>query len=418
MKFNVTRDKKTMIDFRKWSLFFICVYGIMIYATYINSLFSITASLCLRAMLGFAALDIIINRNIKINSYLIWYSLFILLCGASILFVESNISSAISVLKTLVVVLGIGVSVTIAVKEKKEIEMVLYCMSIGSVFLMLYLIFSGYVAEYDALNDTTKRFGNELTGNANIFAAIYMIAACASAYIILTNKKKTVKLAFALAFALQMYGLVLAGSRKNLLIPFFMLYILFIQKKDKKGRSHLIITTIIGVFVMLLGYYLLMNVPFLYDNIGYRFETVIEYETGNAVSADTSAMVREAMREKAMVLWTDHPIFGYGLNMFTAVSGFGMYTHNNFLELMCNHGIVGMILYYSFYGYLLYKLFKNKSQHKMFKYFSIAMVISELIYEYGAITYNGVPNHLILMLISVFVEKNDEEEAQKGGLKC
>lgn len=417
MKINITRDKKAMIDFRKWSLFFICVYAVMMYATYINSVFSIIASLCLRGMLGFSILYIIINRNVKTNSYIIWYSLFIVFCGASILFV-SNVSSAISVFKTLVVVLGIGVSVTIAVKEKKEIEMVLYCMSIGSVFLMLYLIFSGYVAEYDALNDPTKRFGNELTGNANIFAAIYMIAACASAYIILTNKKKKVKIAFALAFVLQMYGLVLAGSRKNLLIPFFMLYILFIQKKDKKGRSHWIITTIIGVFVMLLGYYLLMNVPFLYDNIGYRFETVIEYETGNAASADTSAMVREAMREKAMVLWTDHPIFGYGLNMFTDVSGFGMYTHNNFLELMCNHGIVGMILYYSFYGYLLYKLFKNKSQHKMFKYFSIAMVISELIYEYGAITYNGVPNHLMLMLISIFAGKTDNEEIQNGGLEC
>ncbi len=419
MKISVTHDNKLTFNFRKITLFFICVYVLTVYLGHINGMIAQIGSLCLMGMAAFAAITVFVERKMQINPYLIWYALFLLLCAVSALYTPAD--GSFGMIYSLIVVLLIGLAFCVGVRKVTDIELILMLIVISSTILMIYLLVSGYIKEFETSNEIGKRLGQELTGNANAFAAIFMIAACSSLYFIFSKKNIFIKIVCGLALYFQVYGLILAGSRKNILIPIILIYVFLILQKNKKGKRYFILKTVGAVAVVLLLYQLVINVPFLYDNIGYRFEPVVNYGTGATASADGSTMIREAMREKAMMLWMDHPIFGYGLDAFSKISGFGTYSHNNFLELMCNNGIIGTFIYYSYYGILLYALLRKKTKCEELKCFFIAMIICELIYEFGAISYTAVPNHMMFMLISAFVyniEENKNDVALRGEVKC
>lgn len=407
MKISVTHGKKHLLDFRKLTLFFLCVYVISIYLGFINSIISLVGSLSLIAMAGCALMTIITERQLKINSYVIWYSAFIVVCMISALYapVGVNITSS---LYSLIVVLAIGVVFSVAVREKKDIEIIFALMVIASALLMVYLFSTGYISEYES-SDKFGRFGHDLTGNANIFAAIFMISCCTSIYFFFTEKKFVFKVVCFASFLLQLYGLVLAGSRKNILIPFIVFYLVSMQLKNKNGKYNVIVKTLIAVLVVFVGYWLMIKVPFLYDNIGYRFETVVDYGTGAATSADASAIVREAMRERALELWRQSPFFGNGVSSFAQISGFNSYSHNNIVEILCNQGILGMFTYYAYYVLVIHYIIKSKLNQTIFGKFFIAVVISQLIFEYGQVTYYMVPTHIMLALVSIYINIYNNE---------
>ncbi len=419
MKISVTHDKKLTFNFRKITLLFICVYIITIYLGHVNGIIAQVGSLCLMGMAAFAAITVIVEKKMQINPYLIWYALFLFLCAVSAFYTPAD--NSFSSIYGLIVILLIGLAFCVGVRNEKDVESILILIVISSTLLMIYLLASGYIAEFEASDEPGKRFGNELTGNANAFATIFMIAACVSIYFIIAKKNFFLKIACSVALYFQMYGLILAGSRKNILIPFILIYVILLLQKSKKGKHFFVLKTICAVAAVFLLYYLVINVPFLYDNIGYRFESVIDYETGAAASADASAMEREALRVKAMILWVDAPIFGHGINGFSAIGGFGTYSHNNFLELMCNHGILGTFVYYVFYALLLGSLFKkNIIQTNMGKFF-FSFIICQLVFEYGQVTYSMVATHIMLMLISALVynvDKNKTDVPLKGEVEC
>jgi O-antigen ligase len=397
---SLSNNKKITLDFRKMTLFFVCVYIISIYLSSASELISYAGRLSLTLMAGGAIVTVLTERKIKLNSYAIWYVLFLGVCTLSTLYAPIG-ANVISSLYSLIVVLVIGVVLSISVREKKDIDVVFALMVISSALLMIYLFATGYISEYEASEESGKRFGNELTGNANSFASIFMISACASVYFFFTKRKNIIKVLCVVPFSLQLYGLVLAGSRKNILIPFIMICLISIQMKNKHSKHNVMIKTFVAVAAMFFGYWLLINVPFLYDNIGYRFETIVDYSTGAASSADVSAMTREAMREKALELWVQSPILGNGMGSFKQISGFSTYSHNNMVEVLCNQGVIGFFVFYMYFAYLLYILIKKRRENTELNRFFVAFVVCEIIYEYGAITYNAVPNHIMLALASV-----------------
>jgi len=65
--------------------------------------------------------------------------------------------------------------------------------------------------------------------------------------------------------------------------------------------------------------------------------------------ADTSILMRDQMLKDATNLWLQRPFTGWGLDQFRAVSGWGTYSHDNYVELLANGGLVGLMLYLMIY---------------------------------------------------------------------
>ena len=377
-----------------------CLYTLMMYLTYIDTRLEKVNSVVLYAFLGMSVIALIVRRKITFNRYWVWYLGFIVISIVST-FYTPNPGASVGALYGLVVVFGLTFAMSIIFTDRVNIERFMRCLVFGSLLLIIYLMITG---QLNVDTETGERLGKELTGNANTFATIYMIAACSSVYLLLSDRKVVFKIFYIVTFALQMYGLALSGGKKFFAIPFVVLFITLLFKKDNRGKKHVILYAVLGAAVAFVLFYALLNIPILYNTVGHRFESFFEYSTGLSKSSDASTIEREYMRARAMDLWAQSPVFGNGYNAFTQIGGWNVYSHCNYTELLCNYGIVGLLYYYYFWAYSLYSLIKVKSNHTM-RHFLIAIMISLLLFDFGAVSFSAPFTLYFILMASLVGEK-------------
>ena len=392
----ITKEKHNL--FQKATLIAVCVYALSLYVGYVNSTLLRLQGLSLYAMVGLLFFAVLQKGRMRINSYLIWYGAFIAAAIFSCLY-SADRSNSFSALYGLVIVWVFAFALNNVVSERKHIEGFFVALIVGSAVLTVYLIATG---QFESFDDTGSRFGEALTGNANIFASIYMIAASVTAYFLFKQKSLRAKLPFIAALALQLYALTMSGGRKYFLFPFILLYVIAIQRKDRRQRTHFIRVSIIAVAVAVAVYQLLMNNEFFYSSIGYRFEDLIEYTIDQSSEVEGGTIIREQMVAKGLELWRESPVFGHGLDAFASIGGFGVYAHNNYVEMLCNHGVFGFVFYYGFYLYMLYKLLKRK-ENDIMRQFLIGFILCLFVYDFGAISYDTLVTQFFLIFASVYL---------------
>ena len=384
--------------FQRATMIAVCVYALSLYVGYLNSAFMRLQGLALYAMVGLLFFAVLFKGSLRINSYLIWYAAFMLVSLVSCLY-SANPSKSLSAMYGLMVVWIFAFALNTVIVKRSQIELFFVALIIGSVILTVYLMATG---QFKNIEDTGSRFGEALTGNANVFASIYMIAASVSAYFLFKLKGLRAKLPVIASFILQLYSLTVSGGRKYFIFPFVLLYVIALQRKDRRQRTHFIRVSILALIGALVAYQLLMNNHFLYTSIGYRFEDLIEYTIGQSSEVEGGTIIREKMVEKGLALWGEAPILGHGLNAFSAIGGFGVYSHNNYVEMLCNHGVFGFVLYYGFYLYILYRLIKRRENNIM-RQFLVGFTLCLFVYDYGAISYNTLVTQFFLAFAAVYL---------------
>lgn len=393
--------------FQTIALICACVYCCTLYIGYVSPVLLLLHSLSLYALLGMSLVVVVIKGRLYMNKYLFWYAGFILIAMLSACYAQ-RVSVVMNSVYGLVIVFGIAFALSVCFTETEKMELFMKFLIIGSVVLMAYMAYTG---QLDTEGEASGRLGGNITGNANTFASMYMIAACASDYFMVRTEKVKWRIVYIAAFVLQMYALMLSGGRKFFVVPIIVLYVMMLFKTDRQGKKHIIVTSILGAVILVALYNLLMNVPLLYESIGHRFEDLIDLSQGNTKIDDGSALERLRMREKAYELWQESPIVGHGLNMFAEIGGFGVYSHCNYFELLCNHGIIGCVYYYSFYVYMLYSLIKMKSKSIM-KLFFLGVLIGYTIYDYGAVSYySPIPQYYIVMA-AIFINNHSKKSVE------
>lgn len=138
-------------------------------------------------------------------------------------------------------------------------------------------------------------------------------------------------------------------------------------------------------------------------------------------SEDGSTIVRSYMRVFAFELFLQKPLIGNGLNAFMGwMAGntsfllrwniSAMYSHCNQVELLCNAGIIGFLLYYC---YPVVEAWKSKKcYYKLYNRMGISIIASYIILDYGTISYY-MRIYLFILFIGMMclkVEDNVEKE--------
>lgn len=381
------------ISIRKTALFILMCYTLLIYLSYINQTLNSLHSLCLYLTFGMSLLIALINRRLDLNRYCFWYACFTLCCLISTTYTPKTHGVSEGIF-SLFVIIGLVFSFSIILTDGLQIEKFLKCLVLGSVGLTLYLILTGRM---DASLDAAGRFGGILTGNANIFASIYMFAAFSSVYFIFKHDTKRLKIMYCLALLLQLYSLVMSGGRKFFLLPLLLILLILLQNQNSIGDKGWIKRILLGLIIGIGVLWAVYNVPFLYEHIGYRIDDYVSHILKGTAMIDTGTVKRSLMVERAIELWKEKPIFGQGFDAFSEIGGFQAYSHNNYTELLCNHGIVGFVVYYSFYGILLFILLKIKTDDKMMIFFRCLMICM-LVFEFMAVNYNANLSQIFIFL--------------------
>lgn len=280
--------------------------------------------------------------------------------------------------------------------------------------LFVFVTFFALIAIMISSKDTlfTQRLAHSYARKAPSFiflgVPVYMSANTLSlnldvAYLFalnLHNKKKNAILVIIMIFF--GVGVLLTQSRKGILL--FVIFTLWWINEINKGKY--LRKIIILVTVSLVAYFSIMNIPFLYESVGKRFEILENYLFKDEIHADIQN--RDYVKDISLEKIKLKPVTGYGEGAF--VYYFSNITQsnseNNYLELLIHGGIIGLIIYYLYTYFIIKNIFSNGKKSTINKTF-IVIMLSLILIEFGSVHYNSL--NILVFIIMYFSYKNMEK---------
>ncbi len=217
--------------------------------------------------------------------------------------------------------------------------------------------------------------------NANAVASFVAYSLIIHLYELYNGKR--VEVTDVLIIILFSIVLLFTASRKGLLIALIGWYVLSGFKNPKALLKNTLL--IVGVSAVVLV--IVLNVDFLYNLIGFRLEAVLFFLQGQDFE-EVSLVTRNHFMQYAWENSQDSLFFGHGLDCFrTLPKAYGVYSHNNYIEIIFSTGFIGLAIYYSTSFLTLLKIPKLIKCKKQEVCLLLAILIPFLICDFMNVTY-------------------------------
>lgn len=293
------------------------------------------------------------------------------------------------------------------IKKNQDINAILFVIYLVAIIMLFFIV--THMEEFvigARFGDTLNEEGEEEIWNSN-GVGVNLCFALFSGFILFVNQKRhfIIRLCYFVSVVVMVVAILLTGSRKSLLI-LLMPITYFLYKKEKR---HFVLLFFSAIIIGLLFYELVMNVEVFYEVMGTRIEDMIailsDDTTGNE---DTSRM---KLIDFGLNKFLDNPILGVGINNFRVLSeqiypGKNFYAHNNYVELLVDIGLVGIVIYYSAYYYLYLKLRKYSDTLSMWCKVFLFILLFLAFFE---VLYYEPLEQLVFCLIFCIVELNKKK---------
>lgn len=247
----------------------------------------------------------------------------------------------------------------------------IYLSGVCLVFYSLYVY--GGVSGFLATMNTGIRMG-ALIGNENTYGLVFANAAIVAMYYGLFKNEKS----HWFLTGLMIFFALSSGSKKAVFlllmgVAFFIL--------AKYGIRKFFKTLFYSLIFMIIGWFLI-NLP-IFSRILKRLELYL------SVSGNASDNLRADLIRYGLELFTESPLLGYGLGNYHLFHWSGLYSHNNYIEVLVSLGIIGFVLYYLIFAKSLIVFILNRNNLKPIQFLLIFSVISSLILGYGMVQFYG-----------------------------
>lgn len=359
-------------------------------------------SLFLMAYVGLSFIYFFYRKE-KINLHFSkWYIILVLYALCSALLMTNTVFSTLYQM-FVVLVLTFCFSITITSEKTLELTLVTYMLSaVAMGMLIMYYNPIYLLGNVDNLNG--ERLGGEETGNANIFTALMMFSGVLASWLALYKRNIIIRVISALSLLLVLYLMALSGGRKTI-IALVACLLFFIWKKSGNSIKKRIIALTMICLTMYFLLYLMMNVQWIYDVVGYRFDGILGFIGGTGESNVSSDDLRKKMILIGLQGWTERPIFGHGLDSFkffnATVTGRMFYSHNNYVEMLYDFGLVGFVFYYAFIYRLYKRLISMPKEYSIYSILGIGIIIELLFFDIGGVAYYISGNMNMLCIATI-----------------
>lgn len=355
---------------------------------------AIIVTYSLYMIIGLSIYVMIRQKAVYWNKFLTWGFTIFALCFISILYAH-NKNQVYNGLYTLFIPLLLTFSITQLITDKRDIKNILIVLASSGGILYLFMIKYGLL-----LIGSGERLGNEFYGNANGFASIISLSAMAAICSIYLSKNKLLWVVMFAVIIVDYRMLFLSEGRKYILTPINFLMLLLFKKSGFKLNKLILIGLLIIIISPIINT-ILSSADLLSDSLIRRFEMTGALLQGQEIAMGDGDIERKLMISKGLDFFASSPIWGNGHKNFgylfaieTGESDYGHFSHNNYVELLCNLGLIGFFVYYFFY----YKLLKSTYTHSTKESNIIfAFIIALMAIELGSISYYG--NIFICILI-------------------
>ena len=350
-----------------------------------------TAVRAIRVLLMLFYIVYIIKNKLRLSGYMKWAIVFLLYNAAMIPFALYR-NEAKSYTGTLAYVLVANIIIYTYLKDHNII------LGMANVFIAS-TIFKALTTfgRYGILVFLTSRRTDEGSANTLAFYASMSFIFC----IILQRAyyKRSIQYLYIIAAAVCLLVTVLCGSRKSVVFIFvpLVVYLILSSRNPIKTFRNILIAAASAVGL----YFALLKVPFIYRILGSRVESMINGFMGNSTDASTATRLR--LIDAGIDWFIQRPWFGYGMNGYGALNWnirrSIYYSHNNYIELLVNCGIIGTCIYYSIYINILRHIARNNGLGRKASAILTGIIMCFFISDYGMVSYNFVLYQLILMCV-------------------
>lgn len=223
-----------------------------------------------------------------------------------------------------------------------------------SIYFIVY--FKDEILAFSSFDNESFRLGPPFD-NQNGVAAYAIVGVATALYLVLFSKKKS-RFLFILPILTSLLVGISTGSRTFLLaLIVFVAVFLFFKFQKHKITYLIVLIALIGLSVVLL------NLPFM-ETMKDRVIRALGTIFGFGTRVDTSTIERTIMIDYGFTLGSKNAIFGFGVNGFSIVSGIDTYAHSNYAEVLCDFGIIGLLLFYTPLFVFFIKCFTDKKVDK------------------------------------------------------
>lgn len=280
--------------------------------------------------------------------------------------------------------------------------------------LLRYVIYSGIIsAVYILANPSHTQYGRlgSILGDENHIALMMGMSFLFSIYFI-AFKKKFIYIPISVVI---FYCILLTGSRIALIFVVLstLMTFMFRYKDSFISMTKYILFV---VFVGIVCYILLFQVPSIYSAVGVRFQNLFDFVSGKGTD-EGSILARFYYTKLGFQMFFERPILGYGIGNYSsllqAIAGRENYSHNNYTELLVGTGLIGAITYYMVYILSLVNLFKFIKSKNTFGFLLFSMVFTTMIIGYSWVYYQMKMFYVFNAIIAVFIKLNHEEFKSK-----
>ena len=213
----------------------------------------------------------------------------------------------------------------------------------------------------------------------------------------------------ACAVGFILFATIFSGSIKMLLFWIVFLGYAAFQLHRWSARSYLNKALLMGLYFLLITIPLVIG-SLLIDNlesmtVSKRFVALLEGE-------NTSGTTRLDMLQQALGLWMEKPMFGHGIDQFRVLGSYGTYSHNNYVEMLADFGVLGTTLFYLTNVIILVLCVKGIfSDNKLYRLVFI-ITIASLLWDVGLVSYVE-KSAWITTTLSFYLLQRAEREGQQ-----
>ncbi len=350
-------------------------------------------------LISYSILVMFKQRIIYWSKYLTWAFLVMVLCFISILYAHHK-EVAFNGIYTLLIPFVLAFSLVQLISTKEDIKNILIVLALSSG--MLYVLMLRY-----NMFDITERLGNEMMGNANAFATMILLSVIAAICSIYLSKNKLLWVVMIVMIVIDFHMLFLSEGRKYLIAPIIFVLILSFKACGFKITRMALIVGIIAIATPII-YHGLLGLDIISESLIARLEMTFAMLKGQTDMMGEGDIERQQMISSGLRYFANSPLWGNGQGNFSFlfslenISGFlGHYSHNNYVELLCNLGVIGFVLYYTFYYKILCETFKTNtlSANIVFSFFIVLMILELTIVSY----YSQFLLQIIICLLSLTI---------------
>ena len=355
---------------------------------------------------GFLLCSIRNNKAKVLKGYTVWYFIFSLFGLISVIWAVDS-GHVVSLFSAFMRLIIISHFLRVRIDKPEDVN------RLFTIYILMTVFFGTF-----ALRKSIKHFGSgsfylERLGlydgiNPNTMAISLIFSIVLLIYFYNTVRIPRERMAIILVIVYLSVLLIITGSKKGILGLVFGVLLYKILSSTLKRKIKYIL---ISLIVLIILWQCVMNIPFLYDTVGYRLESMFAvFGTG---IVDGSTQNRLSLIKNAIDVWTDNILIGIGLNNFSVVQtvgGTGYYAHNNYFELLADLGIIGFLIYYIY----PLKLVLTKTRQNKTSVCLKAIIIVILFLDMAMVSYQEIQVQFPIMLFGIVIALENNMRRENG----